>query len=111
MNEIKESNVNSEIPPNVVSSLNDIIMEGTPSTIIEVIRQQVEELSQVVCTEWFITDDLRNEISDLQERFNTTIQRSGTSSLITSRDPSRQTSDRVTNENRASQRDGGIHGC
>ena len=45
MNEIKESNVNSEIPPNVVSSLNDIIMEGTPSTIIEVIRQQVEELS------------------------------------------------------------------
>ena len=57
INEIKESNMNSEIPPNAVSSLNDIIMEGAPSTIIEVIRQQVEELSQVVCTEQFNTDN------------------------------------------------------
>ena len=65
MNEIKELNVNSEIPPNVVSSLNNIIMEGTPSTIIEVIRQQVEDVLQVVCTERFITDDLRNEISEI----------------------------------------------
>ena len=45
MNEIKESNMNSEFPPNVVSSLNDIKMKSAPSTIIEVIRQQVEELS------------------------------------------------------------------
>ena len=65
MNEIKELNVNSEIPPNVVSSLNNIIMEGTPSTIIEVIRQQVEDVLQVVCTDRFITDDLRNEISEI----------------------------------------------
>ena len=34
MNEIKESNMNSAIPPNVVSSLNDIIMEGALSTVI-----------------------------------------------------------------------------
>ena len=64
MNEIKEANLNSEISPNVVSSLNDIIMEGAPSTVIEVIRQQVEELS-VVVTEPFIVDDLRNEMSDV----------------------------------------------
>ena len=34
MNEIKQSNMNAEVPPNVVDSLNDIIMEGAPSTII-----------------------------------------------------------------------------
>ena len=48
MNEIKQSNMNAEIPSNVVDSLNDILMESAPSTILEVIRQQVEELSQVV---------------------------------------------------------------
>ena len=39
MNEIEQSNMNAEIPSNVVDLLNDIIMEGAPSTIIEVIRQ------------------------------------------------------------------------
>ena len=51
MNETKESNMNAEVPSNIVNSLNDIIMEVAPSTIIEVISQQVEDLSQVVCTE------------------------------------------------------------
>ena len=70
MNEIKESDKNSEIPPNIVSSLNDIIVEGAPSTIIEVIRQQVEELSQVVCTEEFITDDLMPPYSALERHLS-----------------------------------------
>ena len=30
MEEIKQSNMNAEIPQNVVDSLNDIIMEGAP---------------------------------------------------------------------------------
>ena len=51
INEIKQSNVNTEVPSDVVNSLNEIIMEGAPSTIIEVIRQEVEELSQVVRTD------------------------------------------------------------
>ena len=50
MIETMQSNMNAEVPSNIVNSLNDIIMEGTPPTIIEVIRQQVEELSQVICT-------------------------------------------------------------
>ena len=97
--------MNSEIPPNVVSSLNDKIMEGAPSTIIEVIEQQVEELSQVVCNEWFITYDLRNEMSNLQKRFIATIQCSEASSFLPSSDPSLQTSDREMSERRAFQRD------
>ena len=35
-----------------------------------------------------IRDDLRNEMSDLQERFTATIQHSGASSLLPSSDPS-----------------------
>ena len=80
-------------------------MEGAPSSIIEVIRQQVKELSQVVCTERYITDDLRNEMSDLQERFNANLQCSEASSLLPSSDPSLQTSDREMNEMRDYQRD------
>ena len=56
----------------IVNSLNDIIMEGAPSTIIEVIR--VKELSQVIQTDRFITDSLRNVMIDLKERFNATLQ-------------------------------------
>ena len=58
INEIKQSNINMEVPLDIVNLLNDIIMEGALSTIIEVIRQQVEELSQVVLTDWFATDSL-----------------------------------------------------
>ena len=83
MNEIKQSNINAE---------------GLSNVIIEQIRQQVEELSQVVCTEWFATDDLRNEKTDFQDRFNATLQRSGASSLLPSSDPSLQASDREMNE-------------
>ena len=51
INEIKQFNMNEEVPLDVVNSLNDIIMDSAPSTIIEVIRQQVKELSQVVRTD------------------------------------------------------------
>ena len=104
MNEIKQSNMNAEIPSNLVNSLNDIIMEGAPSTIIHVIRQQVEELSQVVSTKRFSTDNLRNRMTDLQERFNATLQCTVGSSLLPSSDPSLQTSDRQMNEMRSSQK-------
>ena len=67
---IKQSNMNKE---EIVNSLNDIIMEGSPSTIIEVIRQGAEELSQVVLTDQFAIDSLRNVVIDLQERFDTTV--------------------------------------
>ena len=44
-------------------------------------------------------------MSNLQERFNATIQHSGASYLLPSSDPSLQTSDREMNEMRASQKD------
>ena len=65
-------------------------------------RQQVDDLTQGVCTERFTTDDLRIELTCLQKRFNATMQRSGALSLLPSSDPSLQTSDRELNERRFS---------
>ena len=39
INEVKQSNMNTEVPMEIVISLNDIRIEGAPSTIVEVIRQ------------------------------------------------------------------------
>ena len=38
LNEVKQSTMNTVVPLDIVNSLNDIIMEGAPSTSIEVIR-------------------------------------------------------------------------
>ena len=105
MNDFKQSNMNVEVPLNIVNSLNDIIMEGAPSTIIEVIRQKIEELSQVVRTDQFAIDGLRNVMIDLQGRFIATLQPTGGSSVLPSSDPSLPTSNRQMNEMRSSQRD------
>ena len=79
-------------------------MEGAPSTIIEVIRQRVEELSQLVQTDRFATDSLRDVMIDLQEIFDTTLQHTVCSSIPASSDPSLKTSGRQKNEMRSSQR-------
>ena len=78
--------MNIKVPVEIVNSLNDIIMEGAPSTIIEVIRQRVEELSQLVQTDRFATDSLRDVMIDLQERFDATLQHNFGSSIPPSSD-------------------------
>ena len=104
INKVKQSNMNMEVPGEIVNSLNDIIMEGAPSTISEVIRQRVAELFQVVHTDLFNTDSLRDVMLDLQERFDATLQHTVGSSIPSYGDPSLQTSDRQMNEMRSSQR-------
>ena len=43
INEVKQSNMNTEIPMEIVNSLNKIIQESAPSAAVEVIRQQLEK--------------------------------------------------------------------
>ena len=88
----------------MLTNIYIIIMEGAPSTIIEVIRQQVEELSQVVYTDRFAFDGWRDVMIDLHERFEATVQHTVGSSIPSYGDPSLQTSDRQLNEMRSSQR-------
>ena len=59
---IRESGLNSTIPSNMIDTLNDVIMLGAPATILEYVSQQVEELSELVCTELFTTDNHRSGI-------------------------------------------------
>ena len=35
--EIRDSNLNADIPPNAIHSLSDVIMEGAPSTVMELL--------------------------------------------------------------------------
>ena len=73
---------------------------------MELLTQRVEELSQVICTEWFANDEMRRDISDLQERVNSSSLRSGTSFLQPTSDPPNYYPDEEGDKIRVSQ--GGI---
>ena len=45
INEVRQFNMDTGIPMEVVNSLNEIIQEGAPSVAIKVMQQQVQELS------------------------------------------------------------------
>ena len=47
-NEVRQSNMDSGIPKEIANSLDEIIQEGAPSVAVEVMQQQVQELSQVI---------------------------------------------------------------
>ena len=61
MNEIRDANMNSSIPPSVIHSLNNTIIDGAPSTAVEFLSQRIDELTQVICSERVISADLRIE--------------------------------------------------
>ena len=55
INEVEQSNMNTEIPLVIVNSLNEIIHKSAPSAVVKVMRQQVRELSQKIENDRFIT--------------------------------------------------------
>ena len=82
INKVRQSNMDTGIPMEIVNSLNEIIQEGAPLVAIEIMRQQVQELSQG----WQTTDDLKGLVVDLQDKLDF-VSYQGTNSLnITSRD-------------------------
>ena len=46
INEVRQSNMDTGIPMEIVNSLNEIIQEGVPSVDGKIMQQQVQELSQ-----------------------------------------------------------------
>ena len=79
MNELRDANMNSSIPPSVIHSLNNTIIDGAPSTAVEFLSQQIDELTQVIYTKKVISADLRIEFSKLQETVNSSILLQGVS--------------------------------
>ena len=96
INEVKQSNMNTEIPMEILNSLNEIIQETAPSAVVEMMRQQVRELSQVIQNDRFVTDSLRGLVVDLQEKLDGATPQGVLSLTFSSGDPSPQTSDRQT---------------
>ena len=45
INEVRQTNMDTEIPMEIVNSLNEIIQESAPSVAVEIMRQQVNKLS------------------------------------------------------------------
>ena len=48
MNEVRVANMYSSIPLSVIHSLNNTIIDGAPSSALECLSQQIEELTQVI---------------------------------------------------------------
>ena len=103
INEIRESNLNADVPPNVIHSLNDMIIEGALSTVLEFLSQRVEELSLVICSGQFVNDEMRNDIFEIQQRFNSSSLLFGTSSFQPTSEPPNYYPDKERNEIRVSQ--------
>ena len=45
INEVRQSNMDAEIPMEIVNSLKEIIQDSAPSVAIEKMQQQVKEIS------------------------------------------------------------------
>ena len=73
--------------------MNEIDQEGAPSVAVEVLQQQVQELSRGIQNDRQATDQLRDLVVDLQEKFDSVSPQGIHSSNITPRYFSPQTVD------------------
>ena len=94
INEVRQSNMNTEIPMKIVNYLNEIIQEGAPSAVFKVMRQQVRELSLVIQNDRLTTNILRGLVVDLQEKTDAASLQGMSSSNLFPGDHSHQNSDR-----------------
>ena len=67
INHIKESNLNEEIPVDIVNSLHEIIQDTSVTSSVESMRLQVEEISQEVFNYRSLTNQLRGMVLNLQD--------------------------------------------
>ena len=57
---IMELGLNSRVPPRMVNNVNSTIIQGAPTTVLECVSQEIEELSQTRYTDKVLTEDLRS---------------------------------------------------
>ena len=80
---IMELGLNSRVPPRMVNNVNSTIIQGAPTTVLECVSQEIEELSQTRYTDRALTEDLRVEVLKIQNRINSSMLVLGMTSLIT----------------------------
>ena len=68
-----ETGLKSRVPPRMVNDVNSTIIQGAPSTVLECVSLEIEELSQARYTDRIITEDLRVEVLKIQDRINSSM--------------------------------------
>ena len=84
INYVKPTNTTTEIPLEIVNSLNEIILDRSPATSMESVCERVEQLEGVVRVNQQTTEHVRNAMVELQEKVSKSIiQYSGSKRLFT----------------------------
>ena len=86
INHIKQSNLNEEIPVDIVSSLQEIIQDNSAASSVESMRVQVEEMSRDEIHDRTITSNLQSMVLDLQEKLDEVPMRNISPSLMGTRE-------------------------
>ena len=117
---IKESNLNEEIPVDIVNSSHDMIQDTSAASSVEQLRLQVEEISQEIFDDRSITNQLWSMVFNLQDKLDEVPWRNPASSPMGSRedlfhqDGNVQESNAIASEATNLERDivrKGIEGC
>ena len=70
---IKESGWHSGISPSLVNSVNSLIIQGAPATVLNGVTQEMDDLSQALYTERVIVDNLRFDVLEMQDRISSSM--------------------------------------
>ena len=65
---VKPSDMTAEIPMEIVNSLNEVILDRSPSILIDSVCQKVEQLEGEIRVNRMTTDSVRSTMIHLQER-------------------------------------------
>ena len=70
INEVRQSNMDAEIPMEIVNSLKEIIQDSAPSVAIKKMQQQVKEISWGIQCDREVFETLRVMVADLQDKLD-----------------------------------------
>ena len=70
---IMETRLNSRPLPRMENDVNSTIIQGTPSTVLECMSIELEELVQARYTDRIIMEELTLEVLEIQDRINSSM--------------------------------------
>ena len=70
VNYVKPTDMTTEIPMEIVNSLNEIILDRSPATTMESVCQQVNQLEGAVQVDQQTTDHVRSAMVELEEKIS-----------------------------------------
>ena len=102
INQVKQTNMNAEIPMEMVNSLKEVIQDSAPSVTVEIMCQQVDELYRGIQDDRQASYNLRSLVIDLQEKLDVMPSQTTGSIIFSPKDCSPQVGDEQSWEGRSS---------